>query len=50
MTSNVVTSAMMTSSHPDIRATVSSSRRMLSDSFSNALIMSAPVTAGGAGK
>jgi hypothetical protein len=40
-TSKVVTNAMITSSHPDAKAIHSSSRRIASDSFNNALIVSA---------
>ena len=41
-TSNVVTQAMITSGQPDASAIVWSSRRMPSESFSNASIMSPP--------
>src|SRR5262249_51089765 len=43
-TSKDVTHAMMTISHPDVRAIHSSGRRKASESFNNALIVSAPVT------
>src|SRR5262245_59446993 len=41
-TSKEVTHAMMTINHPDVRAIHSSGRRKPSDSFNNALILSAP--------